>query len=275
MLQGADGGVVEAALADDAGVGEVAVEEFVELVLAYEFHRRRPAHFYLVLFLGVGGGRQADAAVVEVGVLQRVARRHQRPLVGFGLEAAVHVAGADAQLEEHRRARGLGQFKALFHHLGDGGQIGARVEQPHLRFGGEGVGTLLDDGRTFAIILANDNQCAALDAGRGEIGQRVGGDVGADGGLPGDGTAYRVIDRGAEHGCGAGFRGIGLDMDAQIVHDVARIVEHVHHVRHRRALVAADIGDARLQQGFGHGENALAMKSRAFAQLEQFHFFGK
>ncbi len=37
-------------------------------------------------------------------------------------------------------------------------------------------------------------------------------------------------------------------MHAKLVHDVARVIQHVHHVRYRGALVAADVGDAGLEQ---------------------------
>src|SRR6267143_3832235 len=62
-------------------------------------------------------------------------------------------------------------------------------------------------------------------------------------------------------------------MDAELIHDAPGVVQHVHDVRHRRALVAADVGDARLQQGFGHGENAFSVESLPRAELEQFDLF--
>ena len=40
-------------------------------------------------------------------------------------------------------------------------QIGARVEQPELRFHRKGVAALLHDRRAFAVILADDDQRAA------------------------------------------------------------------------------------------------------------------
>ena len=49
--------------------------------------------------------------------------------------------------------------------------------------------------------------------------------------------------------------------------------EHVHHVRHRRALVAADVGDAGLQQRLGDGEDRLAVEGLAVAELELLDFF--
>ena len=100
-------------------------------------------------------------------------------------------------------------------HAHDGRQIGPRVEQPHRGFQRIGVGALLDDARALAVILADDDQRAADHAGGGEVGQRVGGDVGADDRLPGHRAAQRIIDRGAEHGGGGGFVGAGLDMHAE------------------------------------------------------------
>jgi hypothetical protein len=43
-------------------------------------------------------------------------------------------------------------------------------------------------------------------------------------------------------------------------------------MRDRRALVAADIGDARLQQCLGNGENALAAELLAVAEFEILDF---
>ena len=57
-----------------------------------------------------------------------------------------------------------------------------------------------------------------------------------------------------------------------LVENLARVVQHVHHVRHRRALVAADVGDARLQQRLGDGKDRLAVEHLALAELELRHF---
>ena len=50
----------------------------------------------------------------------------------------------------------------------------------------------------------------------------------------------------------------------------------IHHdveqMRHRRALVAADIAHARLQQRLGDREDALAAKRLAVAQPQRIHF---
>jgi hypothetical protein len=62
---------------------------------------------------------------------------------------------------------------------------------------------------------------------------------------------------------------------AELVHVVARLHHHVEQVRHRRALVAADIGHARLQQRLGHGEDAFAVEGLAFAEAEGLYFFSE
>src|SRR6266581_2167797 len=87
------------------------------------------------------------------------------------------------------------------------------------------------------------------------------------------GAAQGVVDRGAEHRSRARLGRVGLDMDAELVHDVAGVVQHVHDVRYRRPLVAADVGDARLQEGLGHGEDAFPVESLPRAQLEQLDLF--
>src|SRR6185295_10317484 len=80
------------------------------------------------------------------------------------------------------------------------------------------------------------------------------------------------VDRGAEHRRGAGFVGVGLDVHAELVEDAARVVQHVHDVRHRRALVAADVGHARLEQRLGDGEDRLAVEYLAVGELQLLDF---
>ena len=62
-------------------------------------------------------------------------------------------------------------------------------------------------------------------------------------------------------------------MHPQIADDVLGIDQHVEQMRHRRALIAADITHAGLQQRLGHGENALAVEGVALAELERLHLF--
>ena len=145
-------------------------------------------------------------------------------------------------------------------------QVRPRVEQAHGRLQRIGVGALLDDRRAFAVVLAHDDQRAAHDAGRGEVRKRVGGHVGADDRLPGDRAAQRVVDRCAEHCGGGGLVRAGLDVHAQLVQVGLGLDHHVEQVRHRRALVAADIGHAVLQQRLGDREDAFAIEGRARAQ---------
>ena len=272
LLKGADRAVVKAALAHNADVVGVAVKLFVQLVFLDELDCSWPAYFYLVLLLRVGRWRQADAAEVELGVFNEIPARVRCRTIGLGGEAALDMAGANAQLQEHRRTGRFGQFERFLHRLDDLAQIGARIEQPHLGFHRESVASFLDDRCAFAIVFAEHDQRTALHARRGQIGERIRGHVGPDGGFERDRTAQRIIDRSAEHGRGAGFGGIGLDVDAELIHDVACIVQHIHHVGHRCPLIAANIRHSGLQERLGDGENAFSMEDLALAKLEFLHF---
>jgi phage protein U len=56
-------------------------------------------------------------------------------------------------------------------------------------------------------------------------------------------------------------------MDAEFLHQVSSAShQHVEQMRHRRALIAADIGHAGLQQRLGDGEDALAVEGLAVAE---------
>ncbi len=62
-------------------------------------------------------------------------------------------------------------------------------------------------------------------------------------------------------------------MHAEIADDVLGIDQHVEQVRDRRALIAADVAHARLQQRLGDRENTFAMEGLAVAELERLHLF--
>ena len=192
--------------------------------------------------------------------------------VVLGGEFAGGVAGADAQFQHHRRVACFRQLEALFDRAHDRGQIGARIEQPHRGFQRVGVRALLDDAGAFAVVLAEDDHGAADHAGRRQIGERVGGDIGADDRFPGHRAAQGIIDRGAEHGGGGRLVRTGLQMHAEFGHDVLGVHQHVEQMRDRRALIAADVRDARLQQRLGDRENAFAVEGLAVAQPQRLHF---
>ena len=59
-----------------------------------------------------------------------------------------------------------------------------------------------------------------------------------------------------------------LEVNAQLAQDVVGVGQHVHQVRDGRALVTGDIGDAGLQQGFGHRQDAFAVEFIALAQAQ-------
>ncbi len=269
LLQRPDEGVVEAALHDEAEVLVLTVEQLVQGVLGDVAARGGDTLLALELLVAEGHGRVRQAHVVEAGgLLDQLARGDGWRDVVLGVEAAAHVAGADAQLHDGRHVRSLGEAKAVLDHVHHARQIGPRVEQEHAALERVGVRAFLDHAGAFAVVLAHHDQHAARDAGRGEVGQRVGRHVGADDGLPGDGAAHGVVDGGAQHGRGRGLVGAGLHVHAQGVEVGLGLHHHVQQVRDRRALIAPHVGNARLQQALGDGEDALAMESLASAELK-------
>ena len=274
QFERAQRGVVHAALQDDADVAGVAVEELVEPVLLDEADRGRPALLDFFLLVQVARRRQHDAVGITHGVFERVFERESRARVVAGREAAVDMAGADAKLQHHRTVGRLRQLEALLDRAHDRGQVRARVEQPDLRFHREGMAALLHDRGALAIIFADDDERAAGDAARCQIGERVGGDIGAYRRLEGGGAAQRIIDRGRERGGGGGLVRARLEADAELAQHLVGVGEHVDQVRDRRALIAGDVRYAGLQQRLGDGENALAAEllSRAEPKLRDFTF---
>lgn len=75
-----------------------------------------------------------------------------------------------------------------------------------------------------------------------------------------DSTAQRVVDAGAQHGRSGSFVGTGFHMHTEFLHQRFGLHHHIQQMRNRCALVAADIGHARLQQGLGHRQYAFTVK---------------
>ena len=61
-------------------------------------------------------------------------------------------------------------------------------------------------------------------------------------------------------------------MDAKLGQDILGLHQHIEQMADRRALIAAHIGHARLQQRLGDGQNPLSMKGIAFAQFQALDF---
>jgi hypothetical protein len=190
-------------------------------------------------------------------------------------EAAAHMAGADAQLHQRGHVAGFAQAKAVLDQVHHAAQVGARVQQNHAGLECVGMRALLDHAGTLAVVLAHHHQHAPLHARRRQVAQGVGCDVGADDGLPGHRAAQRVVDGRAEHRGRRRFVGTSLYMHPKFVHVPFGLHQHVHQVRHRRPLVAAHIGHARLQQRLGDGQDALAMKGLAVAQAQGLNFLAE
>ena len=64
-------------------------------------------------------------------------------------------------------------------------------------------------------------------------------------------------------------------MDTELAHHVLGIDQHVDQMRHRRALIAADIAHARLQQRLGDGDDAFAVKGLAVAEPQELDFLAE
>ena len=268
-------GVVEPALQHDAEVVDVAVVPLVEPVRCDELDGGRPAPIDLLALLLVGRRREDDPVVAAPRRGERIRHGERRPSVVARDEPAVHVAGADPQHQHHRRAAGLGELEPALDQPHDGRQVRAWIEQPHLGLHREGVGALLHDAGALAVVLAQHDQRAAGDAGGREIRQGIRGHVGADRGLPGDRSADRVVDGRGEHRRRGRLARARLEAHAQLVEDAAGVREHIHQVRHRRALVAADVCDARLQQRLGDREDGLTLEGLARTETEGFDFPGE
>ena len=88
---------------------------------------------------------------------------------------------------------------------------------------------LLHDRGAFAVVFAHDNQRAARHTAGRKIGERIGGNVGADRHrLERHGTAQRVIDRGRERRRRRRLAGARFEMHAEFFENVVGVAEHVH-----------------------------------------------
>jgi len=141
----------------------------------------------------------------------------------------------------------------------------ARIEERDRRLQRRRMGALLEDRGALAVVLADHDDGAADDAGRGDVRERVGRDVGADDRLPRDGAAHRIVDGGAEERGGRRLAAGLLEVDAERLEQrIVRVGQDVDQVRDRRARIAADVAHAGLEQRLGDRENAFAAKDLAF-----------
>ena len=243
-LKRPDHAVVHASLKNDACGSALGAEQFVQPGGANEVLGSGPAVFNLVLLLCIGHRRQHHAPEILARVCQRIPHGERRRHVVARLELTGHMTGPDPHHQHHRRARCLGQVESLLHRLHHRLQVGARVQQPELRLHGEGVAALLHDRGAFAVILADDDQRPAIDAGGGQVRQRVRGNVHPDRALVGHCAADRIMHRSRQHRGRRRFRGVCLETHPELRQQFLRIGKHVHQVRDGRSLVAADIAHA-------------------------------
>ena len=131
----------------------------------------------------------------------------------------------------------------------------------------------LHDARAFTVVFADDDDHAALDTARREIGKCVARNICADRRFEGHSAAQRIIHRYRSHRSRRRLTGARFEVHAKFLEDFLRIRQHIHQVRDRCALVPANVGNAGLQQGLGNREDAFARKLLARAKPEFFDFF--
>ena len=272
MLQATNDGVIHSALQNDADGPGFGSEMLVESVRLDELNGSGPALLDLEFFMDEGGWRQHDPIDVADRVFQRLFQSEIGLAVFLRHKATMDVAGPDPHLDHHRRVRGFRQFEGLFDHVNHGRQIRARIHKPDLRFHRISVAALLHDRGTFAVILADDDHGAAIDATRGQVRQRVARDIRAGRRFPRHRATDRIHDRGRQHRSSGCLGRRTLKMHAEFRHVVGSVSQNIHQMGNRRALIAADIGHARLQKGFGDRQNTFAAKFMAVSQPQVFDF---
>ena len=244
----ADERVVKAALHDHADVVAPSRETFVQPMLADESTRGRYALAGLALFLRERDRWMREPPVVEWGrVCQQMPSRNRGRDVVLAGETSAQMARADPQLQHGRHARRFGKREALFDDVRHPREVRSRIEQHERRLQRIRMRAFLYDDRPFSVILADDDQHATDDARRREVRQRIGGDIRADDGLPGHRAAQRVMNRCAEHRGRRRLVGAGLYVHTELREIRLRLDEHIEKMRNGRALITADVRDARLQ----------------------------
>ena len=71
------------------------------------------------------------------------------------------------------------------------------------------------------------------------------------------------------------LRGARLEVHPELGKNLLRVREHVHQVRDRGSLVAADVRHPGLQQRLGHGQNPLTAEFLALGEAQRLHFLGE
>ncbi len=125
---------------DDADLGKVTRDHLVELARADEPLRGGKPLLDLAPLLRKDDGRMRQPAIVKARrTAEAVLAGKRGAAIGFGLELAGDVAGADAQLHHHRRMARFGQLETFLDHAHDRRQIRARIDEPDRGLHGIGV----------------------------------------------------------------------------------------------------------------------------------------
>ena len=140
------------------------------LVFADEGACRRQPLFDLQALLRKDNRRMREPAVFKAWRARQLVEAGDDALaIILRRKGAGRVAGADAQLQHHRRVACLGKFESLLDHANDRRKIGPRIEQPHRGFQRIGIRTFLNNAGAFTVVFAENDHGAADNAGRSQI----------------------------------------------------------------------------------------------------------
>jgi len=80
------------------------------------------------------------------------------------------------------------------------------------------------------------------------------------------------MHRRGQHRRSSSLRGVGLETNAKLGHQLFCVGQNIHQMRNGRALIPADIPNTTLKQCFGYGQNAFARENIAFALSKVLYF---
>ena len=193
------GRIKQSALYHNPNICMFARQKFVELMLGDVTNRCRPSFLNLFLLLFIGRRRQHDFTRITCWMTECILSRKPGGNVVSGRIFAMHMTRTYTHHEHHRCRTGLGELKAMMHHIHDMCLLRTRVEQPDLRFHGKRMCALLHDTCTFAIVLAQDDERTTHDTSRRKVGKRIRGDVCADSRLPRYSPTHWIVNRSSKH----------------------------------------------------------------------------
>ena len=275
-VESAQGRVPETTLHDDAEVLFLAAVMLVQPALGDVAARGRQSLLELLRLHRVGERRQVDALDAEARVSERRQHADGRAHVVAARQLPAHVTGADADAEEDRLVARFGETEPLFDEPRERRQAVLRIDERNARLQRRGVRPFLEDAGALTIILADDDQRATDDACGRDVRKRIGGDVGADHRLPGDGAPHRIVDGRSEERGGRRLTARLLEVDPHRPEQrLVGVGQDVEQMRDGSTRITTDVAHARLEEGLGDGEDALATQNFACPVAELLDVLGE